>query len=107
MTTRGFRDVLEMRRLRIPVLYDLHYEKPAPLVPRALCASRWTSGSARAATCAEPLDEGDVERVAQALKAAGVEAVAISLLHAYANPGHERRIAEHPAQAVLGDRVLS
>ena len=36
LTTAGFRDVLEMRRLRIPVLYDLQYEKPTPLVPRRL-----------------------------------------------------------------------
>ncbi len=36
ITTRGFRDVLEMRRLRIPVLYDLQYRKPPPLVPRRL-----------------------------------------------------------------------
>src|SRR5947209_10511264 len=34
ITTEGFRDVLEMRRLRIPVMYDLQYDKPAPLVPR-------------------------------------------------------------------------
>ncbi|MSP48157.1 MAG: hydantoinase/oxoprolinase family protein, partial [Alphaproteobacteria bacterium] len=36
VTTRGFRDVLELRRLRIPVLYDLQYDKPPPLVPRHL-----------------------------------------------------------------------
>ena len=36
ITTEGFRDVLELRRLRIPVLYDVQYEKPAPLVPRRL-----------------------------------------------------------------------
>src|SRR4030095_2740393 len=36
ITTKGFRDVLEMRRLRIPVLYDLQYRKPPPLVPRRL-----------------------------------------------------------------------
>ena len=36
LTTDGFRDVLEMRRLRIPVLYDLQYEKPRPLAPRRL-----------------------------------------------------------------------
>ena len=36
LTTEGFRDVLEMRRLRIPVMYDLQYDKPPPLVPRRL-----------------------------------------------------------------------
>ena len=36
VTTKGFRDVLEMRRLRIPVLYDIQYQSPPPLVPRRL-----------------------------------------------------------------------
>ena len=106
VTTRGFRDVLEMRRLRIPVLYDLRYEKPAPLVPRrAPVRGRRAGGPARRRLGAAR--RGDVERVARALEAAGVEAVAVSLLHAYANPGHERRIAERlagaPRRQVLRD----
>jgi N-methylhydantoinase A len=102
VTTRGFRDVLEMRRLRIPVLYDLRYEKPAPLVPRALRFEVGERVGPRGEVW-EPLDDDDVERVARALEAAGVEAVAVSLMHAYANPSHERRIAQR-LQAVLGDR---
>ncbi|MET0429229.1 MAG: hydantoinase/oxoprolinase family protein [Microvirga sp.] len=88
LTTAGFRDVLEMRRLRIPVLYDLQYEKPAPLVPRRLrleVAERMgPDGLPRV-----PLSRADVLEAAEAFRQAEVEAVAISFLNAYANPTHE------------------
>jgi N-methylhydantoinase A len=99
VTTEGFRDVLEMRRLRIPVLYDLQYRKPAPLVPRRL---RFEVAE-RMGPAGEPwraLDEDSVRAVAERIAAAGVEAVAVSLLHAYANPAHERRVA-----ALLRERL--
>ena len=93
ITTRGFRDILEMRRLRIPELYVLNYPKPEPLVPRRLRLEvderLGPLGEVR-----RPLDEGSVWTAAAALAKAEVEAVAISLLHAYANPVHERRVAE-------------
>ena len=56
VTTEGFRDVLELRRLRIPVLYDIQYEVPPPLVPRRL-VSRSPSGSARGVSAGCELDE--------------------------------------------------
>jgi len=93
LTTQGFRDVLEMRRLRIPVLYDLQYRKPAPLAPRRLrleISERIGPGGA----VWSPLDEAGVVAAAQELKQAGVQAVAIAFLHSYANPAHERRAAE-------------
>ncbi len=93
ITTKGFRDVLEMRRLRIPVLYDLQYQKPPPLVPRRLRVEIDERMGPHGAVWS-PLDEASVIEAAQALKAAGVEAVAIALLHAYADPTHERRVAE-------------
>ena len=93
ITTEGFRDVLEMRRLRIPVLYDLQYEKPAPLVPRRLrfeVAERmgprgevWRRSTSAPRTRSPPPS-----------RTAAAEAVAVSLLHAYANPAHEQRVAE-------------
>jgi len=93
VTTAGFRDVLEMRRLRIPVLYDLQYDKPPPLVPRRLrfeVGERMgPRGEVRVA-----LDEAQAVTVARRIADAEVEAVAICLLHAYANPAHERRVAE-------------
>lgn len=103
ITTEGFRDVLELRRLRIPVLYDLQYQKPPPLVPRELrlevCERMAANGGVRV-----PLVEADVERAAEYFRKEGVEAVAISFLHAYANSAHEER-AEAILRAALGDHV--
>jgi N-methylhydantoinase A len=93
ITTRGFRDVLEIRRLRIPALYDLQYNKPPPLVPRRLRLEINERIGARGIVL-EALDEESVHRAIEVLRAADVEAVAISLLHAYANDSHERRVAE-------------
>ena len=88
LTTEGFRDVLEMRRLRIPVLYDLQYEKPPPLVDRRL-RLEVTERMAPDGTVRVPLDRDGVAAAAGAFRDAGVEAVAVSFLHAYANPAHE------------------
>jgi N-methylhydantoinase A len=93
LTTEGFRDVLEFRRLRIPVLYDLQYEKPEPLVPRALRFEVRERLGPRGEVWRE-LDEGSVTEVVAELVEHGVEAVAISLLHAYADDAHERRVEE-------------
>ena len=93
ITTEGFRDVLEMRRLRIPEMYALNYPKPEPLVPRRLRLEvrerMGPRGEVRTA-----LDEASVRAAAARLGEAEIEAVAICLLHAYANPDHERRVAE-------------
>jgi N-methylhydantoinase A len=103
LTTAGFRDVLEMRRLRIPVLYDLQYEKPPPLVPRRLrLEARERLGPDGAVRV--PLSEADVVAAAQAFAEAGVEAVAVSFLHAYANPAHEDAAAAI-LRRELGDAV--
>ncbi len=99
ITTEGFRDVLEMRRLRIPEMYTLGYPKPPPLVPRRLrleVAERvGPRGEVR-----RPLDEASAHEAAGRLAAAGVESVAIALLHSYANPAHEKRVAEIVAAAL-------
>jgi N-methylhydantoinase A len=88
LTTEGFRDVLEMRRLRIPVLYDLQYDKPKPLAARHLrLEARERLGPDGAVRI--PLNEDDVRRAAAQFREQKVEAVAISFLHAYANPDHE------------------
>ena len=88
LTTAGFRDVLELRRLRIPVLYDLQYDKPKPLVDRRLrleVRERMApDGSVRL-----PIEERDVVAAAEIFRREKVEAIAISFLHAYANPAHE------------------
>jgi N-methylhydantoinase A len=99
ITTAGFRDVLELRRLRIPEMYTLNYPKPPPLVPRRLRLEVEERLGPRG-ELRRPLDEASARRAAERLAAAGVEAVAISLIHAYANPAHERRVAEIVAAAL-------
>ncbi len=88
ITTRGFRDVLEIRTLRMPRLYDLSWTKPPPLVERYLRTEvdeRIDAGG----RVERPLDEADVERAVRYLLDQKVEAIAVCLLHSYANPGHE------------------
>lgn len=103
VTTEGFRDVLEMRRLRIPVMYDLQYDKPAPLVPRR---RRYEVEERTGPSGAvwRPLDEEAVRAVAERLVDDDVSAVAVAFLHAYANPDHEQ-VAARVLRKVLGDNV--
>ena len=68
VTTKGFRDVLEMRRLRIPVLYDIQYEQPPPLVPRRRRLRGRRSGSGRAASVWRELDEESVHDAAREIR---------------------------------------
>jgi N-methylhydantoinase A len=93
ITTKGFRDVLELRRIRIPKLYDLTWQKPQPLVERYLrleVVERMTwRGEVHT-----PLDEDSVVRAVSELKRLAVESVAICLLNSYANPAHERAVRD-------------
>jgi N-methylhydantoinase A len=93
ITTEGFRDVLEFRRVRFPELYNLAYRKPKPLVPRRY-RLEVRERLAADGTIRTPLDEASVVSAAERFKEAGVEAVAICLLHSYQNPIHERRVEE-------------
>jgi len=98
LTTEGFRDVLEIGRAsRKPDVYDIHWRPAAPLVPRHLryVARERMDHQGRAVT---PLDEEQVRRVLREIKAAGVKSLAVCLLHAYANPAHETRIAQLAAE---------
>jgi len=91
--TKGFRDVMDIRNLRMPRLYDLGWEKPPPLVERYL---RLVVDERVAAdgTVKRPLARADAEQAVAALLAEEVEAIAVCLLNAYANPVHERMIAK-------------
>ena len=95
ITTKGFRDVLEIRTLRMPRMYDIGWTKPAPLVERYL---RQVVDERINATGAveRPLDRRDAERAVDALLAENVEAIAVCLLHSFTNPAHE---------ALLGDII--
>ena len=93
VTTEGFRDVLELRRIRIPETYNLFYRRPPPLVPRQRRfevrerigpqGQVWT-----------PLDRQSVDDAIASVERSGAEAVAICFLHSYVNPEHERVVAE-------------
>jgi len=93
ITTKGFRDVLELRRIRIPKLYDLEWEKPEPLVPRYLRVEADERINHRGEVHSK-LDEDSVVKAMQVLKGHGVESVAVSLINAYANPSHEQAVRE-------------
>ena len=93
VTTAGFADVLEIGRQARDHLYDL--SRPArvpPPVPRELCFEVAERVGADG-TPLRPLTDEEAQRVAAAVRAADVEAVAICLLHSYAHPEHERRLA--------------
>lgn len=89
VTTRGFRDVLELRRIRVPRLYEPLYRKPLPLVPRRYRFEVSERVGSRGEVL-QILDETEVETVAEAVRDAGLEAVAVCFLNSYANPAHER-----------------
>lgn len=93
ITTRGFRDVLEIRTLRMPRLYDIAWEKPEPLVERYLRRTVDERVDARGRV-QRPLDPADAARVVDALLAEGVEAISVCLINSFANPVHEQAIAE-------------
>ena len=88
VTTLGFRDVFELRRMRMPHLYDYFWEKPAPLVPRHLRFEVEERMSASGEVL-ERLTRDEALRVAEELGAMGVESVAVCLLHAHLYPEHE------------------
>jgi len=93
ITTKGFRDVLEIRTLRMPRLYDIAWEKPPPLVERYL--RRVVDERVDAKGHVErALDTADAEAQVDALLAEKVEAVAVCLINSFDNPAHELAIKE-------------
>src|SRR5260370_13827328 len=97
ITTKGFRDVLEIRNLRMPRLYDMSWTKPPPLVERRLRTEVDERVNAEGGVDT-PLDEASVERAVRFLVGEGVEAIAVCLLHSYLNPSHEIRVKEIAAR---------
>ena len=91
LTTDGFRDLLEIGRLRLSRLYDLDFERPAPLVPR-----RWRreirERMNHRGEVVTPLDRESAAAAVDRLLADGVESIAVCFLHAYANPAHEAQV---------------
>ncbi|MEM6848779.1 MAG: hydantoinase/oxoprolinase family protein [Pseudomonadota bacterium] len=101
VTTKGFRDAVEIAREHRFDMYDLRMERPAPIAPRHLRFEVdervMADGSVHL-----PLGEASVAALIPQLEAAGIEAIAVCLLHAYRNDAHERRVGEILAAALPG-----
>lgn len=93
ITTAGFRDVLEIGRLRIPELFNLFYDKRPVLVPRDRIVEVVERINHRG-EIVTALGEDAIERAVDAALAAGAESVAVCLLNSYANPVHEHAVAD-------------
>ena len=88
ITTEGFRDILEIARGNRPDFFNLRYQKPEPFVPRHLRREVRGRMNYKGEILA-PLIENGIDAILTDFKAEGVEAIAVCLLHAYANPAHE------------------
>src|SRR5690606_7876979 len=96
VTTRGFRDILEIRRVSRhdrADLYDLQFDAPPPLVQRRWCLELDERINARGEVLI-PVDLGQAEDIARRIEASDIEAVAISFLHSYVNPSHEEQVRD-------------
>src|SRR6476646_8774601 len=93
ITTRGFRDVLELRRSARANLYDLFQDAPATLIPRRLRFEITERVGADGAVVT-PLSEEEIDGLIAALKAARVEAVAVAFLFSFLNPQHEQKVGQ-------------
>ncbi len=111
LTTEGFEDVLHIGRQNRPRLYDFQAVRPAPIVPRNLRFGLpervlYTGEVLR------PLDETRTREIVERIREQGIRSIAVSLLHAYANPVHEQRVAEiiaellPDAQVTISSEVL-
>lgn len=98
ITTKGFRDVLEIGRLRTPSMFDLQWEKPVPLVARRY-RKEVAERIAADGSVLVPLDEAGLVAAAQELVDAGITSLALCFLNSYRNPAHERR-----AEVLLAER---
>jgi N-methylhydantoinase A len=105
VTTAGFEDVMQIGRHGRRDVYAITLAQPEPLVPRRRCFGVQERIGARG-NVLKTLDEDDVRRLAALLARQDVKSVAVCLLHAYANPAHERRVGELLA-ALLPDVAIS
>jgi N-methylhydantoinase A len=105
VTTKGFRDVLEIGLMDKPDMYNIFYEKPRPLVPRRhrLEIDERVDGFG---TVRKAVDDADVAALADQIKAEGIGSIAICTLNSFANPVNEMRIADGLRQ-LLPDAFIS
>ena len=91
--TKGFRDILEIRNLRVPKLYDLEWDKPPALVDRYLRLTVEERVSTQG-DVQTPLNVAEAEAIVDILLAEGVEVIAVALINSFANPAHEQEIRD-------------
>src|SRR5215471_16528140 len=101
ITTRGFRDVLELRRSARADLYDLFQDAPAVLIPRRR-RFEITERIGADGAVVTPLAEDEIAGLIAWLKEARVEAVAVSLLFSFLNPRHEQHLGKRLRSALPG-----
>lgn len=111
ITTAGFRDVYEIARHNRTDTYDLYYRKPIPLIPRRH-RLEVRERIDQEGNVLQELVEDDVRECIRTFKQAGINGIAVCLLHSYANPGHEQRVAEilardYPEAAVSVSHALA
>ncbi|MBM3613016.1 MAG: hypothetical protein FJX19_08615, partial [Alphaproteobacteria bacterium] len=94
LTTRGFRDTLELGIEQRYDIHDLFLKFPAPLVPRAL-RFEITARMSRDGKVLKPLDMAEVHEAVAAAAAAGARAIAVMFLHSYRNDAHERAVGQY------------
>ena len=101
ITTEGFRDIYAIGRSNRIEAFNLFFQRPEPLVPRHLTFEAreriLASGEVHV-----PLDRSSIGEVVWQVLTSGVDAVAVSLIHAYANPDHERQIGAALRAAIPG-----
>ena len=105
ITTKGFRDVLELRRIRAPQIYDLFFVKPPAIVDRYL-RLELDERMAADGSVLSAVREQDLKDIVETLKRESVESVAVCLLHSYAYPEHEQQVG-HYLRRALPDMPVS
>lgn len=93
ITTKGFRDVLEIARGNRPDLFNVRYQKPAPIVPRYL-RKEVEERLNHKGEVITPINKEQLKKIIMEFKKEEVKAVAIAFLHSYRNPVHEKEAAE-------------
>jgi N-methylhydantoinase A len=111
ITTKGFRDILQIGRQNRPELYNFWAKRPIPIVPRHLCYEV-PERLLYTGEVFQPLDEFETENIINDIKKRGIYSIAVSLIHSYANDVHEQKIKSiiskiHPdAYVTLSSEVL-
>ncbi|HSQ14536.1 MAG TPA: hydantoinase/oxoprolinase family protein, partial [Candidatus Deferrimicrobium sp.] len=93
VTSKGFRDILEIARGNRPDPFDLHYQRDEPLIPRELRLEVPERMGSKGEVV-EPLDSAALKKLADEIKKLGVESVAVFFMNSYINPAHEEAAAE-------------